>query len=128
MIKDIITYEWGRAMTDSNYVQQREAKRAAAVKITDAAFIAVRSRGGSLVPWEQQALAEAVGAIFRGAYRLAQVFANDVLAQEKHSPTAQIDPAFKRFDLTTLASAFSEARAQPVLPYPVLGPIIVGSG
>jgi hypothetical protein len=108
---------------------RRQGERDAAIAAISRAISTLESSGGQPDLWERQALAEAIGAVFRGAYVLAVVNASLVAVEpHKRSPSSSLDPAFDRFDLQVLSRAFAEAQNQPTLPHAVLGPILMGRG
>lgn len=74
-------------------------------------------------PWESSCLAEGIGALFRGLYRLALVEAEMALTPVDQRSKEGSPKHSKRFSLRELRSAFAVAEAEPVRPFPHFGPI-----
>jgi hypothetical protein len=114
---------------DEADLQRRSRERGDAVDAIERTLSKLENAGREPDPWEREALAEAIGAIFRGAYVLASVNAGLAAVEVyQRSPTHSPDPAFGSFHLAVLRRAFDEARNQPIFPHAVLGPILVGRG
>jgi hypothetical protein len=107
----------------------RAQERHLAIEAIENVFAELRVRQRPADLWERGSLAEAIGVLFRGAYLLAQANARlTSVRPEDRSPSVTIDGGYDSFDLPSLEKAFSLAKSQEVLPHPVLGPILVGSG
>jgi hypothetical protein len=116
-------------VSDPAHLARRSKERDDAVAAVASSLSDLEKAGRQPDHWEREALAEAIGAIFRGAYTLASVNARlAVVAVDERSPTHSPDPAFSAFDLPILMRAFNEARIQPIVPHAVLRPTLVGRG
>jgi hypothetical protein len=75
-------------------------------------------------PWESSCLAHAIGAFFRGAYRLALVEASKALTPIDQRGDNGYASDGKVFSLSELRKAFVSVQAEPVRPFPQFGPIV----
>jgi hypothetical protein len=109
--------------------EERAQERHLAIAEIEGLLDELRSRQSPADLWERSFLADAIGALFRGAYRLARVNAMSVSEKrENRSAAYPIDPGYEAFELESLENAFKLAKAQDLLQRPILGPILVGRG
>ena len=105
----------------------REAEKASAVEAIESALLNIEIEHREPDFWERESLAHAIGALFRGVYRLAETSGARAMVPmiERSSEIApSFDLPLERCDLALLKNAFHSARAEPVRPYPQLGPIV----
>ena len=105
----------------------REAEKASAVEVIESALLNLEIEHREPDFWERESLAYAIGALFRGVYRLAETSGARAMVPmiERSSELAPTsDLPLDRCDLALLKNAFYSACAEPVRPYPQLGPIV----
>ena len=105
----------------------REEEKASAVETIETALLSIEMEHREPDPWERESLAYAIGALFRGVYRLAESSGARAMAPfiERSSELGPCpDIPVDQCDLALLKAAFNSARAEPLRPYPQLGPMI----
>lgn len=103
---------------------EQYADAADAAKAIEMALSALETAQREPDFWESRCLAEAIGAYFRGAYRLASVEAQTALTPVVQR--GQNGRAYdgKVFSLSKLRKAFVGVRTEPVRSFPQFGPIM----
>jgi hypothetical protein len=104
----------------------RRPEKACAVGSITIALRAMESLGRDLDWWEREHLVEAIGALFRGAYRLASFNAELALAptnERSREATAKCGDS-GRSSLPDLRSAFLVAAQEPLKRFPHFGPVV----
>ena len=105
-------------------LEERQVERQFADASIGMALEYLRSSGEEPDNWESSELAGAIGAHFRGAYRLAEAAAEKSMTpKEQRSRTAAAVQVTK-FSLAELEQAFVWVRAEPIRLSPHFGPII----
>jgi hypothetical protein len=92
-----------------------------------AAIAQIAAAGREPDLWERVHIVAAISMLFRGAYSLGGVDAENamVLAEERSArPNLPTDPFFDRCDLALLKAALREAEAEPVRDWPHCGPVV----
>ena len=109
-----------------DWTAERAAEKASAVENIEIALRAVESSGCEPDWWEREQLVEAIGALFRGAYRLALCEAELALAprNERSPDTTAKCGDLARFSLSDLRRAFVVAKDEPLRRFPHSGPIV----
>ena len=105
---------------------ERVQEKADAVEAIENALTTIESQHPELDLWGREFLSQAIGWLYRGAYRSAAVNAQLALTppSERSSVTnIQSDPLLDRCDFAKLREALQESTAQPVREFPHLGPI-----
>ena len=105
---------------------ERVQEKADAVEAIENALTTIEGQHGEPNLWEREFLSQAIGWLYRGAYRSAAVNARLALApqSERSSVTnIQSDPLLDRCDIAKLREALQESTAQPVREFPHLGPV-----
>ncbi|MBR0967088.1 hypothetical protein JQ554_28100 [Bradyrhizobium diazoefficiens] len=108
------------------HLRERALEKARAVGAIEDLFDAIASHDREPDLWERFYLVEAIGALFRGGYRLAEVDAVLALTPvAERSPNSHLltDPIYQH-DLTALKAAFDLAQAEPVRAFQHFGPIV----
>jgi len=105
-------------------LEDRQAERQLADAAIETALECLRADGREPDHWESSELAYAIGANFRGAYRLAVV-----AAEKSMTPSDERDPSSAQgrdaeFSFGQLEQAFATVRAEPLRSVPHFGPII----
>jgi hypothetical protein len=106
---------------------EREEEKARAVETIEHALLSIEMDHGEPDSWQRESLAYAIGALFRGGYRLAETSGARAMVPmiERSSELGPCsDLPLDRCDLALLKSAFSSACAEPIRAYPQLGPTI----
>jgi hypothetical protein len=73
--------------------------------------------------WESRCLTEAIGALYRGLYRLALVESGEALTPVDQRSNCDSAKQARRFSLRELRNTFAVADAEPVRPFPQFGRI-----
>lgn len=109
-------------MVEWTAVKSRE--KGLAVAAIGHALTEIERSGCSADWWEREHLAEAIGALFRGLYRLGATHAQLALEPEnQRSPEAQPTRGHDQVSLSDLRSAFALAEAEPLRQFGHFGPI-----
>jgi hypothetical protein len=111
---------------DVQLVERAEEKRRATARIA-VAISAIEAGGRQPDLWERVFLAQAIAALFAGAYRLAEVDAAlSLTPKEERSPFPNLltDPIFDRCDIAVLRTALRQAESEDVRRFPTFGPPI----
>lgn len=106
---------------------ERQSEKAAAVDAIEKALIEIGAKKREPDMWERVLLVQAVGALFRGAYRLAMVDAELAMTppnERSHSTNLHPDAFVQRCDSALLRVAFREAAAEPIRDHPAFGPVV----
>jgi hypothetical protein len=107
-------------------IERMEEKRRATARIADA-ISTIENQDRQPDQWERVFLAQAIAALFTGAYRLAEVDAALSLTpthQRSPFPNLPTDSIFDRCDIVLLRTAFRQAESQEVSRFPAFGPPI----
>jgi hypothetical protein len=91
-----------------------------------ATLIAARSSTGQGPHTAQRSIFQAIGWLFRGAYRIAAVDAQLALTPaNERSRAANLpdDSSLSRFGVSVLRASLREAVAEPLHDHPVFGPV-----
>jgi HicB family len=99
-----------------------------AAEAIEAALSALESAHREPDPWESRCLAEGIGALFRGLYRLALIEAETALTPVDQRSKDGSHREGKLFSLRELRNSFAVAEAEPVRPFPQFGPIHFSEG
>jgi len=105
----------------------RQQEKNQAVAAIERALSSIEADAGDPDQWERTFLVQAVGCVFRGAYRLAAVDAELALTppnKRSPAPNLQADPFLDKCDVALLRKGLREAEAEPVKDYPEFGPVV----
>lgn len=111
---------------DTDMIERIEEKRRATARIADA-ISSIENQNRQPDQWERVFLAQAVAALFNGAYRLAEVDAALSMTPTDHRspfPNLPTDPIFDRCDIALLRTALRQAESEKVRRFPAFGPPI----
>jgi predicted nucleic acid-binding protein len=106
---------------------ERENEKAEAVEAIEQALTTIENQTCEPDQWERALLVQAVGALFRGGYRLATVDAELALTppnERSRAANLRPDPFLDRYSMSVLRAALREAVAQPLRDFPHFGPIV----
>lgn len=124
---DKIPSQGASVVNDSGMVEWttvRSHEKGLAVAAIEQALTDIEARGRSIDWWEREHLAEAVGALFRGLYRLGASSAGLALVPEsERSPDARPTRDLDQVGLSDLRREFEFAEAQPLRQFGHFGPI-----
>jgi hypothetical protein len=111
--------------TTDDVGRERELEKSEAIEAIEDALTTLDATTRELDRWQRTCLVQAIGALYRGGYRLALANADlaVVPAQERTSLNLRPDPFIDRCDIVLLRTAFVEAKEQPIMLAPVFGPI-----
>jgi hypothetical protein len=111
-------------MGNEEHRAERQQEKHKAVEVIEHALSAIGADNREPDQWERALLVQAVGCLFRGAYRLAAVDAQ--LAQTPPNERANLpdDNSLDRFNLSVLRAGMQEAVAEPLRDYAVWGPVV----
>lgn len=116
--------------TSDDHRSERQSEKAGAVEAIEGALTEIENHGRGPDVWERVFLIQAIGALFRGAYRLAAVDADLAMTppnERSRRPNLQPDALVDRCDSSLLRAAFREAVAEPIRNFPALGPVVFAS-
>lgn len=105
---------------------ERVQEKADAVEAIENALTTIESQHPEPDLWEREFLSQAIGWLYRGAYRSAAVNARLALTSQSERSSViniQSDPLLDRCDIAKLREALQESTAQPVREFAHLGPI-----
>jgi hypothetical protein len=114
-------------MNKDEHRAERQREKDEAVRAIERALSAIETDNHEPDQWERAFLVQAVGCLFRGAYRLATVDAQLALTPPSKRSAAsnlQLDAPFDQCNISVFREASREAAAEPVRDYPALGPIV----
>src|SRR5581483_7592431 len=110
-------------MDELSFLKKRATEKAQACEAIEEVLLIFQERREP-DDWERACLESGIGALFRGAYVQACVFAAKALTP-LHERTVVARPSeFDSLDLKALARAFSAAQAERLKSFPHLGPIV----
>jgi hypothetical protein len=118
------------AQPDDHHSEREQEKRQA-VDAIEQALSTIEEQGPEPDQWERTFLVQAIGALFRGGYRLAAVDAELALtppSERSRASNLRPDPFLDRCQMSVLRAAFREAVAEPVRDFPHFGPIVFTRG
>lgn len=113
-----------RAIDEHRAERQRE--KDAALAAVEQALAAIEADSREPDQWERVFLVQAIGWLFRGAYRIAAVDAQLALTPaNERSRAANLpdDSSLNRFGVSVLRASLREAVAEPLHDHPVFGPV-----
>ena len=113
-------------MSSEEHRAERQQEKDEAVAAIVGALSAIEADKREPDQWERALLVQAIGCLFRGAYRLATVDAQLALtpANERSRTFQQPDTSLDKYGLPLLREGLQEAKAEPLRDYPVFGPIV----
>jgi hypothetical protein len=105
-------------------LENKQTERRFADTAIEMALERLRLNGREPDCWEMSELTYAIGAHFRGAYRLAEVAAEKSMTPLSQRSSNFVSVPAVQFDLRQLEKAFAYVRAEPLRPCPHFGPIL----
>ncbi len=111
-------------MDELALLKQRATEKAHACEAIEDALLRIEAEEREPDDWELECLTCAIGALFRGSYRLAHVMAEKTVTPLYERARIDQAPELDRFDLTSLWRAFTFAQSEPLKRSAHLGPIV----
>ncbi len=111
------------------HLRARETEKQDAIAAIETALAEIGEQRREPDQWERVFLSEAIGATFRGCYRLACTDVSMAMTPTNERAKAVLpqDPFYDRCTIALLRDALRETKAEPVRPFPHFGPIVFTS-
>ncbi|HXQ51989.1 MAG TPA: hypothetical protein VN802_12910 [Stellaceae bacterium] len=111
-------------MDPDDFLLERTAEKVASIASVEAALTAIERQRREPDPWERFHLAQAFVMIFNGIYRAAPIDVDLAMLPPAERVTTMAIPAvFGDCTLTVLREALRAVKAEPVRPFPHVGPV-----